>query len=289
MHKEGQVLSRVIVVTDSLTCLPPDKLIEYGIRVAPAGLIIDGKAYRDQIDITSDDFWKRFKTMKQVSTSGALPGEFITIFKEAAKETDNIVCITLSKVLSVSYKSAVQARGIVKPDNPGLDIEVIDSKLVIGAEGFVVLEAARAAQAGKNMADVIGVAQDIMGRAKWVVGLRTAHTAKFGRAPDSVFDGNAPEVIPLIAQLHATGLVEDAGKTRGKEASFQRMIEIVGENSDASKPLHVMVHYTDNVEDGKRLLKMVKDKYRCIEEYLTPYSAVLGGSSGPATALAFYT
>ncbi len=282
-------MSKVTVVTDSVTCLPAETIAESGIRVVPCGLIIDGKPYRDQVDISSDEFWKRFSTLKQVSTSGALPGEFVNVFRSEAKENNSIVCIVLSKALSVSYKSAGQARDIIKAEFPNLDIEIIDSKTVIGAEGFVVREAARAAQAGKTRDEVVSIAQDMMGRVKWVVGLRTKHTAQFGRAPDSVFAGNTPEIIPMIAMLHGTGLVEDAGRASGKQAGFQRMVEIVGENIDSSRPLHVIVHYTDIIEDGKQLLEMVKARYNCVETYLTPYSPVLGGSSGPATAVAFYT
>jgi DegV family protein with EDD domain len=282
-------MSKVVVVTDSVTCLPADVISQFGIKVVPCGLILDGKPYRDQVDISSDEFWKRFSSLKQVSTSGALPGEFVNVFRDEGKANNSIVCIVLSKALSVSYKSAVQARDIIKLEIPNLDIEIIDSKTVIGAEGFVAREAARAAQAGKTREEVVRVAQDMMARVKWVVGLRTKHTAQFGRAPDSVFVGNTPEIIAMISMLHATGLVEDAGRASGKPASFQRMVEIIGENIDSSKPLHAIVHYTDILEDGQQLLEMVKARYNCVETYLTPYSPVLGGSSGPATAVAFYT
>ncbi|MBN1188874.1 MAG: DegV family EDD domain-containing protein [Dehalococcoidales bacterium] len=281
-------MSKVAVVTDSVTCLPAELIAELGIRIAPCGLTIDGKGYRDQVDITADEFWKRFGSIQQVSTSGALPGEFVSIFRDAGRETDRIVCILMSKAISVSYKSAVQARDIIKMENPALDIKVIDSKLVIGAEGFVALEAARAAQAGKSKEEVVQTAGDMIKRAKWVVGLRSKHTAKFGRAPDSVFEGNTPEVIPMISMLRGTGTVEDAGRANGKQASFERMTEIISENIDTGKPLHVMVHYTDIIEDGRNLMGMVKTRFNCVETYLTPYSPVLGGSSGPATAVAFY-
>jgi DegV family protein with EDD domain len=281
-------MSKVAVVTDSVACLPPEIVKEYTIRVVPCLLTIDGKAYRDEVDISADDFWKRYHTMKQISTSGASPGGFLEAFKEVGKEAKDIICITISNALSISYKSAIQAREIIRAENPEVNIEVFDSKLVLGAQGYIVMEAARAAKAGKNAAEIGKIVQDMIGRAKWVAGLRTKQTAKTGRVPESVYEGTAEETVMLIAQLHGTGMVEDAGKANGNLAAFQRMMEIISENVLADRPLHVMVHYTDRVEDGQQLLEMANSRFQCIETYLTRYTPVLGGSSGPATAVAFY-
>ena len=161
-------MSKVAVVTDSVACLPPEIVKEYTIRVVPCLLTIDGKAYRDEVDISADDFWKRYHTMKQISTSGASPGGFLEAFKEVGKEAKDIICITISNALSISYKSAIQAREIIRAENPEVNIEVFDSKLVLGAQGYIVMEAARAAKAGKNAAEIGKIVQDMIGRAKWV-------------------------------------------------------------------------------------------------------------------------
>jgi fatty acid-binding protein DegV len=93
----------------------------------------------------------------------------------------------------------------------------------------------------------------------------------------------------MIAQLHDTGFVEDMGAARGKEECFQKLVQMVGENTDLTRPLHVNVHYTNNIADGRRLLEMVKARYNCAEIYLTPYSAVMCGTTGPCNAISFYS
>jgi DegV family protein with EDD domain len=283
-------MSRIAIVTDTIACLPPQLAKDYGIKIVPVCLIINGKSYRDGIDINNEEFWRQFDSMQTFSTNAALPGDFLDVFQEAGKGADEVVCTLVSKAMSATYQSAVQARELLKGDNPGLKVEIIDSRTATGAEGFVALEGARAARAGKSLAEVMAIMQNTIERAKWVCGMETTkYIIKIGRAPKTIPPEVFLQVKPMIAQLHNTGLVEDAGVARGKPECFQRMVDMVGENSDLTKPLHVIVHYTNNMDDGEQLVKMAKAKYHPAEIYLTPYSAVMCGTTGPCNAISFFS
>ena len=56
-------MAKVGIVTDTINCLPQEVLKEYNIRVVPLPMSIDGQAYRDQVDITADEFWRIFPKM----------------------------------------------------------------------------------------------------------------------------------------------------------------------------------------------------------------------------------
>jgi fatty acid-binding protein DegV len=153
-----------------------------------------------------------------------------------------------------------------------------------------VLEGARAARAGKSFPEVLQIMQDVAKRAKWVNSMETTkYLIKIGRAPKTIPTEVFLQVKPMIAQLHYTGMVEDAGVARSKAESFQKMVDIIGENTDLSRPLHVMVHYTTSITDGQQLVSMIKAKYNPVEIYLTPYTAVMSGTTGPCNAVAFYS
>ena len=66
-------MSKVAIVTDSTNCIPKDLLKQYDIRVVNYHLIMEGKDYIDQVDITPEEFWKRHKDMKTIPTTG-VPG-----------------------------------------------------------------------------------------------------------------------------------------------------------------------------------------------------------------------
>jgi DegV family protein with EDD domain len=153
--------------------------------VAPVHLFIDGKDYRDQVDISPSEFWRIFRGLKKLpTTSAAGPGDWTSAITEMAKSTNDIVCIPVSKKLSATHEGAVQASDIMKAEYPNLNIEIIDSETGTGAQGFIVLEAARAAHAGKSLTEVVQVARDMIPRVKYFMSPDTLkYLIKIGRAP----------------------------------------------------------------------------------------------------------
>ncbi|MFC1980099.1 DegV family protein [Chloroflexota bacterium] len=282
-------MSTIGIVTDSTNCLPAELIEEYDIRVVSVGFSFDGKAYRDK-DITNDEFWRLFHEAKGMpTTSAASPGDFASAFTELGKSADSIVCMVLSRALSATHEAATQAREMVKAEQPGLNIEIIDSKTSAGALGFIVLEAARAAKAGKSLTEIVQVAQDMIPRAKFFVALDTLkYLIKIGRAPKKAVIGNLLQVKPIIGMVTGSGLVDSVGRARGKRKAMLKMVEMVHDYVDADKPLHIMTHYTDHPEDGDELKDMVTSQFECAELYITPYSPVMASGASPAVAVSFY-
>ena len=284
-------MSRVGIVTDSTNCLPAELIKEYDIRVGPLGLIIDGKDYRDQVDITPAEFYRMYRGLKEIPTTSAVsPGDFADIFTELGKSTDSIICIVVSKALSATYSSAEQARDIVRSEHPGLNIEIIDSKTATGALGFIVLEIARAAQAGKSLGEVIAVAQDMIPRVKFLATLDTLkYLIKGGRAPKVALLVDLIQVKPIIGLVSNTGLVSPLSRVRTKRKALLKMVDMVKDYIDTSKPVHLMVQYSESVEDGEGLREMVTSRLDCTEVYMTELTPVMSCHTGPMMGLAFYS
>jgi DegV family protein with EDD domain len=283
-------MEKVGVVTDSTSRLPAELMKKYDIRVVPFHLVMDGKVYLDQIDITPDEFWKKFKTLKKLPTTGAIsPGDYAEKFTELSKYTNNIVCLIISKALSATYQSAVTARQMVIQENPRLNIELVDTKTCVGALGFIVLEAARAAEAGQSLAQVVKIAEDMIPKVKYIIALDTLkYLIRGGRAPKTAIVGDLVGVKPLTGIVNGTGLMESLGRERGKKKAMLKLVDLIKEHADISKPLHVMVHYTDNIKDGEQLKEKIISTYNCAEVYITDLTPVMTTHTGPAVAISFY-
>ncbi len=283
-------MPKVGIVTDSISCLPPELVKEYDIRVVPLGLSINGKAYRDQIDLPTDEFWRLFEGIRQFSTGAPPMGDFVSAFTELGKSTDSIFCTLVSKGLSATYEAAVQAREIARAENHHLNIEMVDSKTVAGAQGFIVLEAARAAQAGKSLSEVVQLAQDMIPRVKFIMGMETLkYLIRSGRAPKIAIIGEFLKVKPIVGMVNQTGVIENLDRVRGRQKCLARMVDMVQEYADTSKLLHIVAHYTNSIKDGEELRDMVTSRYDCVEVYFTPYTPVMSGHTGPVVALSFYS
>jgi len=285
------IMSKVGIVTDSSCCLPGEIIKEYGINMAPVHLIIEGKDYRDQVDITPSEFWRMFRGLKESpTTSAAGPGDWINVITEAARSTEDIVCITLSRKLSATHEGAVEARDTMKVEHPNINIEVIDSETAMGAHGFVVLEAARAAHAGKSLAEVVQAAQDVKKKVKWYLSPDTLkYLIRIGRAPKTAVIGELLQIKPIIGMVKGTGLVENLDKARGKQKAMLKMVDMIKDYVDTEKPLHVIVHYSERIEEVEEFKKTITSRYNCSEVYVSESTPVVAAAMGPVIGVAFYS
>ena len=222
--------------------------------------------------------------------SAAPDGIKASTITERAKSADSIVCITISRALSAAYEVAMQARDIVTTDNPNLKIELVDSNNAVGAEGFVVLGAARAAKSGKSLAEVVKEAQALVPRVKFISAFDTLkYLIKGGRAPKTAIIGEFLDVKPLIGIVGETGLVSSVGKARGKKKAMLKLVDLIKKYVDTGKPLHVITHHTDHIEDAEELKEMVTSRYNCAEVYMTDLTPVMTAHTGPSVGLSFYS
>jgi DegV family protein with EDD domain len=283
-------MSKVAIVTDTISCIPANFLKEYDIHVIPVGLVIDKKLYLDT-ELTNAEFWKLFNNTNQpVTTNAANPSDFEAVFLKLAKSTQNICCILVSQKLSATYNAAVIARDLIKLNNPSLHIEIIDSQSAAGAEGFIVLEAAKAAHAGKSLSEVIEVIKNMIPRVKLMCTLNTLkYLIRSGRAPKSAFIGNWLQIKPILGMVTGTGLVENLGKERGLEKAIDKMVDMVKNYIEPGKPLHVMAQYTDGIATGEKIRDLMLSRFECSEIYLVPYTPVMASQTGPLAAVSFYT
>ena len=143
----------VKIVTDSVADLPSDVVRELGIMVVPLGVRFGTEVYRDGVDLTAEQFYDRLVHDKTLPvTSVPLPAAFGEAYDKLAEETDEILAIILSSKLSGTYQVALQSIGLMKRK---CRVEVIDSQQAVMAQGLLAITAAKAANAGANLDEVV--------------------------------------------------------------------------------------------------------------------------------------
>jgi DegV family protein with EDD domain len=274
-------MAKIGILTDTTNC----------IKVVPVSLILDNKPYRDQFEITPAEFWEKFKKLKKLPTTSApTPAEFETAFDEMSRSVDHIICILVSRILSATQTSALSAKNSFLEEKSGIKIEIIDSKCAAGAMGFLVLEAARAAERGAGFEEIIQLVHSILPRVTYLTALETMkYLIKGGRAPRMALLGDLMGVRPIITNNKETGEVSSIGRGQGKQKTMAKLVDIVADYIEPNKPLHMMVHFTTNLQDGEKLREMVAARYKCEELYMTPYTPVMAVHTGPVISLGFYS
>ena len=119
-----------------------------------SGVTVFGdKAYRDNIDLKTpaELFQLIEKADKFPTTSAPPPADYLEVYRQLSQRVDSILCVTISSEMSMCFKSATLAKEMAKKELPKVNIEVFDSRITVGATGFIALAAARAAAKGQGL------------------------------------------------------------------------------------------------------------------------------------------
>jgi DegV family protein with EDD domain len=283
-------MSKVGIITDSIHGLPDEIIKRYGIQIAPMGVIINNKAYRDTFDITSTRFYSLFKEARTPSsTNAATPGDFLSIYSSLLKTTDNMVYIGVSKALTATFKVAEQTRELFLADHPEAKIELIDSKNCMGALGFLVLEAAKAAEAGKSLPEIVKMVQDMMPKVKYLSILDTLrYLIKIGRIPKTAASDEKLRFRPVIGMTNNSGVMENFPPVETDRA-VEKLVELAGKYIDSHKPVKVIIHHSEYLEEAEQLKQMVISRFKPVELYVSDYSPAALSSTGLMTGISFYS
>ena len=281
--------NKVAVATDSIANIPKQMVEQYRIMIVPVMLLIQGKLYRDGVDISPSEAYEMFlQDPESFKTSPASPGQYLEAYCEANKYAKSIFCITLSSKLSTGYDMACIAKEQAKSELPETLIEVMDSQNVIAAEGLIVLAAARAAIQGKDLAEVIKVAEEVRDKATFLVLLDTIrHVYRTGRIPKVASQiGSMLNIKPILTS--SSGLVSFKGMVRNREKGIKRMLEILRDEVGQSA-VHVAVMHAYSLDEAERLKERISSEFNCAELFITEFSPVMGYATGTGTlGFAFY-
>ncbi|MDY4800757.1 MAG: DegV family EDD domain-containing protein, partial [Fusobacterium mortiferum] len=135
-------LPEIAIVTDSTSDLTPELMGDLNIDIIPLKIKIGEDYYKDGIELTKRDFWKRVTSESIIpKTSQPSPAEFKEIYERLFKKGyKKIISIHISSKLSGTQQAARVAKGMVAR---GENITIVDSKAVAMSLGYQVLEAAR--------------------------------------------------------------------------------------------------------------------------------------------------
>ena len=286
-------MGKIAIVTDSSVSIPDDLIRKYDIHRVPLVFHLDNNTYKDLIDIkTADELFQMVsKSNNFPTTSAPPPGENAELYRQLGKEADSIFNATISASLSMTFKSATQAKEAVKSELPNLNIEVFDSKTTVGAMGFIMLAAARAAASGQDIKAVVKVAKDIRAKINYLFMMDTlSYLARSGRiSKAAALAGNMLSIKPLTEISTVTGRPSVLARPRTKKKALQTLIDMVKQRVRTRKPLHVMIDHTGLEEEAESLRETFTSEFNCAEVLLCRYSPVSSLIVGPGgVGFSFY-
>ena len=275
-------------MTDSSVQLTKEEIEKYDITVVPLTITIDGKSYVDGVDITRSDFVKKMNEAENLPKTSQPPiGRFVETIKNLTADGSQVIGIFLAKSLSGTIDAARQAVEIAEQSD---NVTIIDSELTDRAEGFQVLAAAKDAQAGKTMDEIVAHVEKIRDNQKlkmMVVDLQ--NLIKGGRL--GALSGRIATMLNIrIALQMPKGELNVFKKGRGKKFSRafdKRVLDEIAENKDRIK--EVGISYVDTPEPMHELAAKIKEINPEINVLVAETSPIIATHAGNgAYAILYY-
>jgi DegV family protein with EDD domain len=243
------------IVTDSSCDLPDELIKKYDIRVVSLIVNIGDEYFREGVDISAEDFYKKMaQSPKLPKTSQPPPPDFAEVFRELSC-LGPVICITISSKLSGTYQSACLGR-----DMAGGDVTVFDSLAGSLGHGLQVLKACELARAGRTAGDVVAELEKYRKEMKILILLNTLdNIVKGGRL--SRLQGNIAKILDIRILLHnRNGEVVLLEKVRGRKKFFDRALQMICSLCPNMTGRNVGITHFNNPTGVDTIIKALRDK-----------------------------
>jgi DegV family protein with EDD domain len=276
---------KVAVLTDSTASIPEPMLAELNIRTVAYYIHRGQEVLRDLVTIQREEFLKWLITARVLPTTASPgPWDYLEAYEALVEEGhEEIVSIHMTSKGSGAYQAAMVAQSMIKEKDPGVQVEVIDTRNVSLCQGWMAIEAARAALAGFRLDQVVAKVKQMVPVTHMI---QTADTLKYlymggriGKATNLF--GSLLNIKPLIGM--EDGEIVPLGVARGRGHSYQAIADKVEETLGKGKARIAYVH-AGAKQEVEKLKGMVEDKVEVVESFIAELSPALAVHSGPGTA-----
>ena len=283
-------MSTVAIVTDSTASIPEPLLQELNIHVVAYYIHRGKEVLRDLVTIQRDDFLRWLPTATSLPTTASPgPGDYLDMYRSLIAEgMRSILSIHMTSKGSGAYQAATVAQSMLQEEAPDVQLEVVDTQNVSLCQGWMVIEAARAALAGLSLEDVLATVKRMLPVTHMI---QTADTLKYlymggriGMAKRLV--GTLLNIKPLIGMKD--GVIVALGQARSRVQAYTAMSDMVAEAVGNGKAKVAYVH-AGALEEVKKIKQLVEGKVEVVESIFAELSPALAVHTGPGTAgLCFY-
>ncbi|MDJ1111871.1 MULTISPECIES: DegV family protein [Staphylococcaceae] len=155
-------MSKIKLIVDSTHDLPAQYLKDHGIVQVPLNIVMEGKTYLDQEEITSDEYLEKLIALKEIpKTSQPATGKFVEIYQKYIEEGYEILSLHMTHRLSGTIGSAQTAAGMVDGK-----VTVIDSGFIAQSYGFIIQNVAELIIKHKSMDEIVAAIENMKTQSK---------------------------------------------------------------------------------------------------------------------------
>jgi DegV family protein with EDD domain len=271
----------VAVVTDTTAYLPPELLDRYGITVVPLYVVFPDRTERESAIADYDAYFEELRAGDSLpKTSQPSVGDFAGAYEPLLARGDEIVSIHISGGISGTVEAGRQAAEQLEREGKGGErVRVVDSSTAAGGLGIVALAAARCAQVGGTVDEVVDAANRARAELKMWFALDTLEFLKrggrIGAASSRI--GSSLRITPIQTVERELSPVE---RVRTSTRMFERMVDYAQQRHDSGADAWVVQHIAAPEQAGK-LVERCREVFGREPLFVSEIGPVLSTHTGP--------
>ncbi len=266
------------VVTDSTTYLPPELIERWGVE--QVSLYVGwGDERKPEAEYDLDAFYAQLRGSDDLpSTSQPSVGDFLAVFEPLAGAGRDVVSVHIAGGLSGTCESATEAARVIA--NKGLPgrIEVVDGQTGAGGLGCLVVAAARAAEKGLALDEVVEeIHRTRKGLDMWFCLDTLEYLRRGGRiGAAQALVGTALKIKPILT--FGTEITP-VGRVRTRKRAMQQMVGYLHELHDRGAD-EWFVQHAQSLGDAEALVAQGTEILGSEPLFCTQVGPVLGAHLG---------
>ena len=268
----------IALVTDSTCDLPDELLDKYQIHMVPVNLHFGDVTYLDRVALTQEQFYGMLDDAEEYpKTSQPSVEAFEKTYQHLAKYYDSIVSIHLADKLS----GTMNAARLAAEKHPEWRISVIDSRVLSGALGLMLLRVAKEIEKGRPHEDVVRFAESLPDKAGVLVSVKTLeYMVRGGRV--SPLKGIVAKMLNLkpIISLEKTGATTILAKAVSEKSCLNKILGMI-EKKSREKPVHsfavVHAHVAKEADKLQERVEQILGKKASFNVNIAPVIGVHAG------------
>lgn len=159
MPLEIQNTQKIILSADSTCDLDTDLKERYHVNYFPLHIILNGKEYRDNVDITPEEVYQEYYAHKVLPKTAAVNAqEYIDHFRPWVEDGYEVIHINLGSALSSSYQNCCIAAKELG------HVHVVDSCNLSTGMGLMVIAAGRMIRQGMDADSIVKALREHAGK-----------------------------------------------------------------------------------------------------------------------------
>lgn len=268
---------KIAVMTDSTAYIPAKIREELNIHMVPLSVVFDDTSYREEIDITTEEFYEKLKSYKELpTTSQPSIGYIAEKLEQLAEDYDAVISVHLSSGISGTYQAVLSAGEMVE----GIDLYAYDSEASCFVQAFYVYEAVKLSKENKTPEEIIARLDEMKQsmRAYFMVDDLTNLTRGGRLSNAQAIVGSLLQVKPVLHFVDK--LIVPFEKIRTRKKAVNRLIGMLEAEAEKGKDLKVSFIHANDEEAALALEKDFKQKYPNIETSISYFGPVIGTHLG---------